>query len=111
MSMWILQATKTPGTPGTPGKPEPDDTPLTFRLTSGAIKTIGRAARADFIVDRALVSRLHCRLTAGDEKLEVQDLSSTNGTFVNGKRVKRAQIASGDRLRVGRIELTVEKQV
>lgn len=113
MSMWILQTTKTPGTPvtqGSPESPEPDDTPLTFRLTSGAIKTIGRAARADFIVDRALVSRLHCRLTAGDEKLEVQDLSSTNGTFVNDKRVRRAQVASGDRLRVGRIELTVEKQ-
>ena len=108
MSKWILQATRTPGTPGTR---KPHDTPLTFRLTSGAIKTIGRAARADFIVDRALVSRLHCRLTAGDEKLEVQDLSSTNGTFVNDKRVERAAIASGDRLRVGRIELIVEKQV
>jgi pSer/pThr/pTyr-binding forkhead associated (FHA) protein len=114
MSMWILQTTKAPGTPvtqGSPEPPEPDDTPLTFRLTSGAIRTIGRAARADFIVDRALVSRLHCRLTAGDEKLEVQDLSSTNGTFVNGKRVRRAQVASGDRLRVGRIELTVQRQV
>jgi len=99
MSMWILQTS------------ESDDSPLTFRLGSGAIKTIGRAPRADFIVDRALVSRLHCRLTADDEKLEVQDLSSTNGTFVNGKRVVRARIASGDRLRVGRIELTVERQV
>jgi pSer/pThr/pTyr-binding forkhead associated (FHA) protein len=99
MSMWILQTS------------ESDDSPLTFRLGSGAIKTIGRAPRADFIVDRALVSRFHCRLTADDEKLEVQDLSSTNGTFVNGKRVERAHIASGDRLRVGRIELTVERQV
>ena len=99
MSMWILQAS------------EPDESALTFRLSSGAIKTIGRAARADFVVDRALVSRLHCRLTAGDEKLEVQDLSSTNGTFVNDKRVEHAQIASGDRIRVGRIELTVEKQI
>jgi pSer/pThr/pTyr-binding forkhead associated (FHA) protein len=104
MSMWILQVSENAGTP------EADATPLTFRLSSGAVKTIGRAARADFIVDRALVSRLHCRLTAGDEQLEVQDLSSTNGTFVNGKRVERAQIASGDRLRVGRIELTVERQ-
>ena len=104
MSVWILQTTKTPGTPG------PDDTPLTFRLSSGAIKTMGRATGADFIVDRALVSRLHCRLTAGDEQLEVQDLSSTNGTFVNGTRVERAQVACGDRLRVGRIELKVERE-
>jgi pSer/pThr/pTyr-binding forkhead associated (FHA) protein len=123
MTIWILKATKTPGTSGNPEKPEtvwtpeaagspetPDDTSLTFRLGSGAIKTIGRGGRADFIVDRSLVSRLHCRLTAGDEILEVQDLASTNGTFVNGKRVLRAQIAGGDRLRVGRIELTVERE-
>lgn len=99
--MWILQ---------TSGTPDPDDGPLTFRLSSGAIKTIGRATGADFIVDRALVSRVHCRLTARDEKLEVQDLASTNGTFVNDQRVDRAHVASGDRLRVGRIELTVERE-
>ncbi len=97
MSMWILQTS------------EPGDRSLTFRIGPGVIKTIGRAVRADFIVDRALVSRIHCRLTAGDEKLEVEDLSSTNGTFVNDKRVDRAQIVSGDRLRVGRVELTVAR--
>jgi pSer/pThr/pTyr-binding forkhead associated (FHA) protein len=42
--------------------------------------------------------------------MEVQDLSSTNGTFVNDRRVERAQIASGDRLRVGRIELKVGRE-
>ena len=47
--------------------------------------------RADFIVDAALVSRLHCRLTAGATELEVVDLESTNGTFVNGERVDRAR--------------------
>jgi pSer/pThr/pTyr-binding forkhead associated (FHA) protein len=97
MSMWVLQTS------------EPDN-PLTFRLSPGAIKTVGRAARADFVIEGALVSRIHCRLTAGDEKLEVEDLASTNGTFVNDRRVDRAQLASGDRLRVGRIELKVERQ-
>jgi pSer/pThr/pTyr-binding forkhead associated (FHA) protein len=98
MSMWILQSAA------------PNDSSLMFRLSPGAVKTIGRAARADFVVDRALVSRLHCRVTAGPEKLEVEDLASTNGTFVNGKRVERAQIAVGDLLRIGRIELKVEQQ-
>lgn len=82
----------------------------TFRLTTGAVKTVGRAPRADFILDAALVSRVHCRLTATEGHLEVEDLSSTNGTFVNDKKVKRATLASGDRLRVGRVELTVERQ-
>ena len=83
---------------------------LTFRLPPGCIKTVGRAPRADFIVDVALVSRLHCRLEAGDNNLDVIDLSSTNGTYVNGKRVKRARLTSGDRLRVGRVELTVRRK-
>jgi pSer/pThr/pTyr-binding forkhead associated (FHA) protein len=95
--MWILQSA------------EADDGPLTFRLPPGAVKTVGRAPRADFVVDAALVSRLHCRLTAGTERVDVEDLSSTNGTYVNDTRVMRAQLTSGDRLRVGRVELTVER--
>ena len=79
----------------------------TFRLTPGAIKTVGRTTRADFILDVALVSRLHCRLTAAADNLEVVDLRSTNGTFVNDKRVAKARLKSGDRLRIGRVELTV----
>jgi pSer/pThr/pTyr-binding forkhead associated (FHA) protein len=92
-TMWILESTE-----------------ATFRLKPGAIKTVGRAPRADFILDVALVSRLHCRLTAGGENLEVVDLSSTNGTFVNDKRIEKARLKTGDRLRIGRVELMVNQQ-
>ena len=95
--MWILQ-TSAPGEPG----------PLTFRILPGSIKTIGRATRADFVLDAALVSRFHCRLSAApDGTLEVEDLQSTNGTWVNDQRVRRLALAEGDRLRVGRVELLV----
>jgi pSer/pThr/pTyr-binding forkhead associated (FHA) protein len=96
--MWILQSCA------------PADAALIFRLRPGAIKTVGRAPRADFIVDAALVSRLHCRITATDASLEVVDLKSTNGTFVNGKRVTTATLAAGDTLRVGRVEMTVNRR-
>src|SRR5439155_25308362 len=66
-SMWILRSA---------------ETETTFRLRSGAVKTVGRAPRADFVVHAALFSRLHCRLTATDDKLDVGDLMSTNGMFV-----------------------------
>jgi pSer/pThr/pTyr-binding forkhead associated (FHA) protein len=82
---------------------------LTFRILPGSIKTIGRAPRADFIVDAALVSRLHCRLTAGAAELEVVDLESTNGTFVNGERTDRGRLKAGDRLGIGRVELLVDQ--
>jgi len=97
--MWILRTV-------TDDEPE-----KTFRILPGGIRTLGRATGADFGLDGALVSRVHCRLTAlADGGLEVRDLDSTNGTFVNDQRVSgRAALSPGDRLRVGRVELSVRK--
>ena len=80
---------------------------LIFRIPSGEIKTIGRAPRADFILDAPLVSRLHCQLTANPAGLEIFDLHSTNGTFVNDRRVTQATLAPGDCVRLGRVSLLV----
>ena len=93
MAGWILEST------------EPA---LTLRLPPGVVKTIGRTAKADFIVDAALVSRLHCRLRAGDDdQLTIEDLDTTNGTYVNGQRVTCATLKTGDTLTVGRVEFRV----
>lgn len=95
--MWILEAN------------DASDDGLTFRLPPGAVKTIGRSAGAQFIVDAPLVSRLHCQLTATADALQVKDLGSTNGTFVNGKRITASALRDGDRMTVGRVEFTVSK--
>jgi ABC transport system ATP-binding/permease protein len=95
--MWILESD------------DPTIDPLTFRLPPGAVKTIGRSPGAEFIVDAALVSRLHCQLTATADSLHVKDLGSTNGTFVNGTRIQAAQLKNGDKLAVGRLELIVSR--
>ena len=89
--------------------PEGVDAPFRFRILPGNIKTIGRSTGADFIVEASLVSRIHCRLTAGASELEVLDLDSTNGTFVNGERIERKTLKPGDRLGVGRVELLVQR--
>lgn len=84
------------------------DAPVTFRLPSGSVRTIGRATRADFILDAALVSRVHCRLTADkSDQLILEDLGSTNGTLVNGRRVDRQVLKAGDTVTIGRIEFDV----
>ena len=96
--MWVLKSSD-----------EVDDS-LTFRILPGNIKTMGRSAGAEFMVDAARVSRLHCRLTAGATELQVMDLESTNGTFVNGERVTQASLKAGDRLGVGRVELVISRE-
>lgn len=83
----------------------------TFRMVPGGVRTLGRSTGADFIVDAALVSRVHCQLTVlPDGGLELRDLDSTNGTYVNGTRVEHARLASGDRVQMGRVELVVAEE-
>ena len=81
--------------------------PVIFRLLPGSIKTLGRAQTVDFVVDAALVSRVHCRFTLNDGGLGVEDLGSTNGTWVNGRRIERAPLQSGDTIKIGRVEFAV----
>src|SRR5216684_1620644 len=95
--MWLLETD------------EGADAPFRFRILPGSIKTVGRSTGADFTVDAPLVSRVHCRLSAGATALEVIDLESTNGTFVNGERVDRKTVKTGDRIGVGRVELIVQR--
>lgn len=96
--MWILKSL------------EAEPSPFTFRVTPGSVKTLGRATRADFVMDVPLVSRFHCRFTASPEGgLLLEDLDSTNGTFVNDKRTERATLTQGDRVRIGRVVLAVER--
>jgi len=98
--MWVLRTI----TEGVPEK--------TFRIMPGSIRTLGRATGADFIVDAALVSRVHCRFTASaDGELEVRDLDSTNGTFVNGERTEGTRLESGDKVQIGRLEVVALREV
>jgi pSer/pThr/pTyr-binding forkhead associated (FHA) protein len=97
--MWTLNAV------------EPADLALTFRLLPGTLKTMGRAPRADFVVDAALVSRVHCRFVLNQtNELLIEDLGSTNGTFVNGKKVSKLTLNNGDKLTVGRVQFVVNSE-
>ena len=63
---------------------------------------VGRDSEAGFVVSRSSVSRQHARLyLADDTNWWVEDLSSTNGTFVNEMRIKLQQLADSDQVRFG----------
>ena len=64
---------------------------------------IGRGADADvrIVKEGMLMSRKHCRLFLEDGEAYVEDLQSSNGTFVNGKRIARQRLQDGDKIHLG----------
>lgn len=64
---------------------------------------VGRASDLDMVLVEDMVSRKHARIVAGPpgEDIQIQDLGSTNGTFVNGEKVKTARLKEGDRILIG----------
>ena len=74
-------------------------------LESDKVYTIGRGSSADIQLPDLSVSRAHARIVADEEGFAVEDLGSTNGTYVNGISVTRQSLASGDKIRVGRLHV------
>ena len=72
--------------------------------------TVGRDAHSGIRLDRdEFASATHARIEPRRDGAWVDDLGSTNGTFVNGKKLKRAQLAKvGDVIRIGATELQVQ---
>lgn len=67
---------------------------------------VGRGSECEIVVDDALVSRMHARIEINPEGVWVEDLYSTNGVYLNGERILKAQLVhSGDRLFIGNQEV------
>ncbi len=98
-----------------PGADEPLANPTLYALRSISGKyqggefpirpdkeiVVGRASDLDMVLVEDMVSRKHARIVAGAEDIHIQDLGSTNGTFVNGEKVKTAKLKEGDRILIG----------
>jgi hypothetical protein len=70
-------------------------------LPEGAEVLLGRESDADVVLQEDMVSRRHAKIAVRGGEILLTDLGSTNGTFVNGQKVKRVRIAEGDRVLVG----------
>ena len=79
----------------------------TIQLLPGEL-TIGRTRDNDLQIESRYISRRHCRLLLTASGLSVEDLGSTNGTFVNAVQARRQPVNSGDIVRIGMHELSVE---
>jgi pSer/pThr/pTyr-binding forkhead associated (FHA) protein len=78
-----------------------------FRL-SNSVTVIGRREDCTLRVPSNDVSRTHCQVAMTNGSVQVRDLGSSNGTYVNNKRVLEAPLKAGDRLRVGPITFTLQ---
>src|SRR4029079_19293566 len=71
--------------------------------------TIGRVSGNDIVLPKGNVSKRHTKLTLREGKVEIQDLKSTNGTYVNGKKiVETTPIGATDRVYVGDFLITID---
>ena len=62
---------------------------------------VGRSSELDMVLVEDMVSRKHAKITAAGDQIVIQDLGSTNGTFVNGEKIKKARLKEGDRILIG----------
>ena len=72
-----------------------------YPLPSEKEIVIGRGGELDIVLVEDMVSRKHAKITTQQGKIVIQDLGSTNGTFVNGEKIKRARLKEGDRVLIG----------
>src|SRR5690606_8067668 len=82
-----------------------------FELRPGAPLVVGRAPTSDLPIVHPTISRRHAELTAHPNDVEVRDLGSSNGTFLNGARVQHARARDGDSLSFGTREFRVVARV
>lgn len=79
---------------------------LTYVLGDGATLA-GRSDDVDIFLGDVTVSRHHARFNVDDSGLTVEDLRSTNGTYVNAERQDHAQLQPGDEVIIGKFHLVV----
>jgi len=62
---------------------------------------VGRSSDLDMVLVEDMVSRKHARIAMQGEQIWIEDLGSTNGTFVNGEKIQRTRLKEGDRVLIG----------
>lgn len=100
------------GMPAAPPKGSPRSR-LALRFISGKYQggefpieenrpiVVGRSSDLDMVLVEEMVSRKHARIELKEGKIHIEDLGSTNGTFVNGERIVKGWLKEGDRVLIG----------
>src|SRR5215213_10120540 len=72
-----------------------------FPLRPNREIVIGRSSDLDMVLVEDMVSRKHAKIVTEERTVSIQDLGSTNGTFVNGEKIRKVELKDGDRILIG----------
>src|ERR1043166_5798154 len=81
-----------------------------FKLRLGVNK-LGRSVENDIRINHATISTNHCEIIWMNDTVTIRDLDSTNGSFVDGQKIKESQLEPGQTLRLGEVELFLDPAV
>ena len=80
------------------------ETSLRFEIVN-PVSRCGRSPNSDLLLDDVTVSRKHAEIIRDDSEFWLVDQGSINGTYLNGRRVLRGRLKSGDKLQIGKFRL------
>jgi pSer/pThr/pTyr-binding forkhead associated (FHA) protein len=111
---------RTPAPAPRPPSKRSKKVPRRLTVTEGPLKgksyelgdelTIGRAEKCHIVVDDTYVSQVHARFYANGDTYVVEDLGSTNGTYLNRRRITSPEeLSRGDRVKIGKTVLEMRK--
>ena len=88
-----------------------DETPQSVKLPFNAVLTAGRGKKNNIIINAPFLSSSHFTLKVENGNVRIEDKGSTNGTFLNGKRISVAKVKSGDIISILSIQIKLENGV
>ena len=99
MASWRLKLENDSGPSGT--------VELELVMAEGTRAHVGRGADCEIVCRSDACSRRHCAFVVVDGKVCIEDSGSSNGTWLNGQKVRRAEVKVGDKIHAGRPRLVV----
>ncbi|RZS33352.1 FHA domain-containing protein [Corticibacter populi] len=88
-----------------------DDRVLKEHLLPAGQTLVGRRPHNDLVLEDPTVSGKHAIIRVQDDEVEIEDLGSTNGTYVNGDPIARQELQLGDRMVIGPYRISLQLQI
>ena len=73
-----------------------------------SVMVIGRRECCDLCIPLMVVSKRHCQVSIEQDNLNIRDIGSSNGTFINGRRIEESALNPGDHIQIGPVSFAVQ---